>query len=118
MGRQTTGLPCSPTVTALLPAPPAPPPPHSHDREIAPASIALFWSRHSVHTYATHLYQASGGDLEIVQEHLGHASIKTTTIYAKVTKADKAQAAEALAKAYRDSQRNSTTGASSTKRRP
>jgi site-specific recombinase XerD len=54
----------------------------------------------------------------VVQDQLGQASIKTTTIYAKVTKADKAQAAEALAKAYRDSQRNSTTGASSTKRRP
>ncbi len=58
------------------------------------------------HTYATHLYRACGGDLEVVQEQLGHASIKTTTIYAKVTKEDKTRAADALAKAYRSSQRN------------
>ncbi len=70
------------------------------------------------HTYATHLYRACGGDLEVVQEQLGHASIKTTTIYAKVTKEDKARAADALAKAYRNSQRNWGTGASWTKRRP
>ena len=52
------------------------------------------------HSYPTHLYRASGADLEIVQEKLGHASIKTTTIYARVTKEDKARAADALAKAY------------------
>ncbi len=69
------------------------------------------------HTYATHLYRACGGDLEVVQEQLGHASIKTTTIYAKVTKEDKTRAADALAKAYRDSQRNSTSGASLVRRR-
>ncbi len=57
------------------------------------------------HTYATHLYRACGGDLEVVQEQLGHASIKTTTIYAKVTKEDKLRAANALANAFRDSQR-------------
>jgi len=38
--------------------------------------------------------------LEVVQDQLGHASTKTTTIYAKVTKEDKAQAADALARAY------------------
>lgn len=64
------------------------------------------------HTYATHLYRASGNDLEVVQEQLGHASIKTTTIYARVTKEDKLRAADALAKAYRDSQRKSRSGAS------
>jgi site-specific recombinase XerD len=51
--------------------------------------------------------------VEVVQEQLGHASIKTTTIYAKVTKEDKARAADALAKAYRSSQQNSRTVASS-----
>ena len=57
------------------------------------------------HTYATHLYRASGGDLEVVQEQLGHANIKTTTIYAKVTKEDKLKAANALAKTYQESHR-------------
>ncbi len=52
-------------------------------------------------SYATHLYRVSGHDLEVVQERLGHASIKTTTIYARVTKEDKLRAANALAKAYR-----------------
>ncbi len=70
------------------------------------------------HTFATHLYRASGADLEVVQEQLGHASVKTTTIYAKVTKEDKVRAADALAKAYRDSQRNTATGASWPRRRP
>jgi site-specific recombinase XerD len=64
------------------------------------------------HTYATHLYRVSGADLEIVQEQLGHASVKTTTIYAKVTKEDEARAAEALAKAYRDTQQNRSSVAS------
>ncbi len=70
------------------------------------------------HSYATHLYRACGGDLEVVQEQLGHASIKTTTIYAKVTKEDKARAADALAKAYRNSQRNWGSGASQSRRQP
>ncbi len=68
------------------------------------------------HTYATHLYRACGGDLEVVQEQLGHASIKTTTIYAKVTKEDKVRAADALAKAYRSSHQNRESGASRPRR--
>ncbi len=70
------------------------------------------------HTFATHLYRASGADLEIVQEQLGHASIKTTTIHAKVTKEDKARAADALAKGFRNSQQNRASGASWPRRRP
>jgi integrase/recombinase XerD len=63
------------------------------------------------HTYATHLYRASGGDLEVVQEQLGHANVKTTTIYAKITKEDKLKAANALAAAYRLPQRKREAGA-------
>ncbi len=64
------------------------------------------------HTYATHLYRACGGDLEVGQEQLGHASIKTTTVYAKVTKEDKTRAADALGKSYRYLKHNPETGAS------
>jgi integrase/recombinase XerD len=54
----------------------------------------------SRHTFATFLYRVSGHDLEVVQEQLGHASIKTTTIYARVTKEDKLHSANALAKVF------------------
>jgi integrase/recombinase XerD len=77
------------------------------------------YSTHSCrHTYATHLYRASGGDLEVVQEQLGHASMKTTTIYAKVTKEDKLRAANALAKTYQESQRKQVTPARWAKQPP
>ncbi len=57
------------------------------------------------HSYATHLYRASGSDLEVVQEQFGHADVKTTTVYARITKEDKLRAANALAKVYQESQR-------------
>ena len=77
------------------------------------------YSTHSCrHSYATHLYRVSGNDLEVVQEQLGHASINTTTIYARITKEDKLRAANALARAYSDSQRKGESGASWPRRRP
>jgi hypothetical protein len=66
----------------------------------------------------TRAVPACGGDLEVIQEQPRQASIKTMTIYAKVTKEDKARAADALAKAYRDSQRNGRSGASWRRRQP
>jgi site-specific recombinase XerD len=36
------------------------------------------------HTYATHLHRASGNNLRLVQKQLGHASIRTTQVYAGV----------------------------------
>jgi integrase len=62
-------------------------------------------------TYATILNRACGGDLKVVQEQLGHAGIKTTTIHAKVTKEDKAWDADSLAEAYRSLQQNRESGA-------
>ena len=46
-----------------------------------------------------------------MQEQLGHANVKTTTIYARVTKEDKLKAANALAKTYQESQRKQTATA-------
>jgi integrase/recombinase XerC len=36
------------------------------------------------HRYATELYEASGHDLVLVAQMLGHASVKTTTVYTRV----------------------------------
>jgi integrase/recombinase XerD len=63
------------------------------------------------HTYATNLYRVSGHNLEVVQEQLGDAKVKTTSIYAKVTKEDKLKAANALVKTYQESQRKQTAPA-------
>jgi integrase/recombinase XerD len=71
------------------------------------------YSTHSCrHSYAVGLHRASGVDLEAVQEQLGHADVKTTQIYARITKEDKLRAANALAKAYHNSQQKGTSGAS------
>ena len=79
---------------------------------------ARYGMHSSRHTHGTYLYRVRAADLEVVQGQLGHASIRATTIYAKVTKEDKARAADALAKTYRDSQRNRESGASWPQRQP
>jgi len=43
---------------------------------------------HLRHTYATLLLKASNNNLRLVQEMLGHSSIKTTEVYAHVTDED------------------------------
>ncbi|MGE2690088.1 tyrosine-type recombinase/integrase [Mycolicibacterium pulveris] len=44
------------------------------------------WTAHTLrHRYATAAYTASGGDLRVVQELLGHVSPATTAIYTKIT---------------------------------
>ena len=51
----------------------------------ARARISPHYSMHSCrHTFACHLYKASGWNLRLVQKQLGHASIATTQVYADV----------------------------------
>ena len=56
--------------------------------------------KHSIHTlrhtYATHLYKASGYNLRMVQKQLGHSSITTTTVYSDVLNQDLTDALENL----------------------
>jgi len=63
-------------------------------------SIAGLSSRYYIHclrhTYTTHLLKASRYNYRFVQRQLGHASIKTTQIYAGVVESDGRRAVEAL----------------------
>ena len=48
------------------------------------------------HTYASRLYRASGNNLRLVQKQLGHASVRTTEIYADVLDGEAEKAINAL----------------------
>ncbi len=48
------------------------------------------------HTYATILYKASGYNLRLVQQQLGHSSISTTSVYSVVMSEDLEKALESL----------------------
>lgn len=48
------------------------------------------------HTFGTHLYKASQYNLRLIQQALGHSSIKTTEIYANLLNNDIREAAEKL----------------------
>lgn len=48
------------------------------------------------HTYASHLYRASANNLRLVQKQLGHASVRTTEIYADVLDGEAEKAVNAL----------------------
>jgi integrase len=48
------------------------------------------------HTYASLLYRASRYNLRLVQKQLGHASIRTTQVYADVLSYDALEAVNGL----------------------
>lgn len=49
------------------------------------AKLEKHYSIHCLrHTYATQIYKASGFNLRLVQQQLGHASITTTSVYSHV----------------------------------
>lgn len=61
------------------------------------AGIDSHYSIHCLrHTYGSHLYKASGHNLRLVQEQLGHSSIRTTQVYANLMDNDVKEAAENL----------------------
>jgi site-specific recombinase XerD len=63
----------------------------------ARAGLSRHYSIHSLrHTYACHLYKASGWNLRVVQKQLGHARIATTQVYADVMEPDLKRALKRL----------------------
>jgi site-specific recombinase XerD len=66
-------------------------------RTAARAGLPSHYSIHCLrHTYACQLYKASGYNLRFVQKQLGHASYRTTEVYADVVKPDIRHALERL----------------------
>jgi site-specific recombinase XerD len=61
------------------------------------AGLSPHYSIHALrHTYACHLYRASGYNLRLVQKQLGHSHISTTQVYADVMEPDMQRAIERL----------------------
>ena len=61
------------------------------------AGLPAHYSIHSLrHTYATNLYKASGYNLRLVQQQLGHSSVSTTSVYSAVVSKDLDDALERL----------------------
>jgi integrase len=66
-------------------------------RSAARAGMSTHYSIHSLrHTFACQLYRASSYNLRLVQKQLGHASIRTTEVYADVMEPDVECALERL----------------------
>jgi site-specific recombinase XerD len=63
----------------------------------ARAGLPSYYHIHCLrHTYASHLYKASGYNLRLVQKQLGHSSSQITEIYADVMRPDMHRALEKL----------------------
>lgn len=61
------------------------------------AGLPGYYSIHCLrHTYATHLLKASGFNLRLVQEQLGHSSVRITEVYTKLIGSDVKQAVNRL----------------------
>ncbi len=66
---------------------------------IKKAGLPEHYSIHSLrHTYGTYLLKASGYNLRLVQEQLGHSSIRTTEVYTSLIDNDVRRAVERLYK--------------------
>lgn len=63
------------------------------------AGLPSHFSIHSLrHTYATHLLKASNFNLRLVQEQLGHSSVRITEVYTSLIDSDVRKAVERLYK--------------------
>jgi site-specific recombinase XerD len=61
------------------------------------AGLETHYSIHCLrHTYGSFLYKSSGHNLRLVQEQLGHSSIRTTQVYASLMNEDVKKAIEKL----------------------
>ena len=68
-------------------------------RCMARAGLPKHYSIHSLrHTYGSHLYLASNHNLRLVQEQLGHSSVRVTEVYANLINSDVKRAIEKLYK--------------------
>lgn len=66
-------------------------------RTAAKAELSSHFSFHCLrHTYACHLYKASGYNLRLVQKQLGHSSSRITEVYADVINPDVTNSLEKL----------------------
>jgi len=68
-------------------------------RCMAGAGLPEHYSIHCLrHTYGSHLYLASSHNLRLVQEQLGHSSVRVTEVYANLMNSDVKRAIEKLYK--------------------
>lgn len=68
-------------------------------RCIAKAGLDSHYSIHCLrHTFGAYLYKSSNHNLRLVQEQLGHSSVKTTEVYASLMDTDAKEAVEILYK--------------------
>ena len=66
-------------------------------RIVQQAGLESHYSIHSLrHTYGTHLLKAGGYNLRLVQEQLGHSSVRITEVYTKLIGSDVKQAVNRL----------------------
>ena len=68
-------------------------------RCLARAELDNYGIHATRHTYGAHLYRASGNNLRLVQQQLGHSSCKVTEVYANLFEADTEKSVEKLYRA-------------------
>jgi len=71
-------------------------------RVAARAGLPTYYSIHCLrHTYGTLLYEASGCDIRLVQQQLGHSRVSTTEVYAHVARRHGRRSVARLSRIYR-----------------